>query len=142
MKTINHPDVLGYITGGVRQSIGVLHGAVAVRPRDAVEWAGELVEGATGIGIGGLEERAAYAGALRAKSGVTFSQAYLPLIIGGILINDSLLIEREDPTELLKGISRALEARLPDLDENDAPIQKITDLLLERTARRYGYKLN
>ncbi|PJF26089.1 MAG: hypothetical protein CUN53_09485, partial [Phototrophicales bacterium] len=29
---INYPDVLGYITGGVRQSLGALHGAVAVRP--------------------------------------------------------------------------------------------------------------
>lgn len=114
--------------------------------RDAIEWGFELVEGATGIDIGSLEERAAYADslldALRAQSGVTFSQAYLPLVMGGILINDSLLIEREDPAELLKGVSHALEARLPDLDENDAPIQEITDLLLERTAQKYGYKLN
>ena len=114
--------------------------------RDAVEWGFELVEGATGVDIGSIDERAAYAetllNALRAKSGVTFSQAYLPLVMGGILINDSLLIDREDPAELLKGVSLALEARLPDLDENDAPIQEITDVLLERTAQKYGYKLN
>jgi hypothetical protein len=114
--------------------------------RDAVEWGFELVESATGEDIGSEAERRAYAdrliAALDTKSGVTFSQVYLPLVMGGILINDSLLMEREDPAELLKGASHALEGRAASLEENDLPLQELTDVLLERTAQKYGYKLN
>jgi hypothetical protein len=114
--------------------------------RDGVEWGFQLVETATGEDIGDAAERAAYAdvliGALRAKTGVAFNQVYLPLVMGGILINDLLLMEREDPAELLKGVSHALEARVPTLEAHDAPIQELTDTLLERTAQKYGYKLN
>ncbi|MDZ4766203.1 MAG: hypothetical protein SGI73_16810 [Chloroflexota bacterium] len=114
--------------------------------RDGVEWGFELVEKATGEDIGDDAERALYAdtliAALRAKTGVTFNQVYLPLVMGGILINDMLLMEREDPAQLLKDVSHALEARMPTLDASDAPIQALTDVLLERTALKYGYKLN
>jgi hypothetical protein len=55
--------------------------------RDAIDFGFNLVEGATGEDLGSLPERAAYRErvihALAQKSGVDFSTAYLPLVMGG-----------------------------------------------------------
>jgi hypothetical protein len=107
------------------------------------------VETATGENLGSPEEMEHYADRVieMLKSGqgdseLDFNRVYLPLIMGGIIVNDQMLTEKEDPAELLKGISHALEARLQTDPNADPTIVDMTGLLLERTGQKYGYRLN
>jgi hypothetical protein len=117
--------------------------------RDSIEYAFELVETATGENLGSPEEMEHYADRViellksgQGDSGLDFNRVYLPLIMGGIIVNDQMLTEKEDPAELLKGISHALEARLQTDPNADPTIVDMTGLLLERTGQKYGYRLN
>jgi hypothetical protein len=155
MMTINYPDVLGYITGGVRQSFGALHGAVALRPHPVR--AGRPFElvvllqnaGNTPVDVSATVRLPEFdAKRQKGRFAVKGTHVTAQLLAGetGYIALPCLChaetAPHEDPAEVLKGVSLALEARLPDLDENDAPIQEITDVLLERTAQKYGYKLS
>jgi hypothetical protein len=117
--------------------------------RDGIEYAFELVETATGENLGSAEEMEQYADRLiemlksaRSDSGLDFNRVYLPLLMGGVLINDQMLMEKEDPAELLKAASHTLEARLQSIPDADDTIVEMMGLLLERTGQKYGYRLS
>lgn len=117
--------------------------------RDGIEYAFDLVETATGESLGSPEEMEHYADSViemlqsgKSNSGLDFNRVYLPLVMGGILVNDQMLMEKEDPAELLKAASHTLEARLQSTPDADSTIIEMTGLLLERTGQKYGYRLN
>ncbi len=110
--------------------------------RDAVDFGFDLVVETTGEDMGSAEERAAYReqliALLRDKSGLDFSRVYLPLVIGGLLINEQVIVKQENPTELLRAVSATLEARSGELSETDRPLIAMTNDVLARTGQRYG----
>ncbi len=110
--------------------------------RDAVDFGFDLVVETTGEDMGSAEERATYReqliALLKHKSGLDFSRVYLPLVIGGLLINEQVIIKEENPTELLRAVSAALDARLSELSEGDRPLVAMIKDVLARTGQRYG----
>jgi hypothetical protein len=111
---------------------------------DAAQFGFDVVEGATGEDVGSAEERDAFATGLidllRAGGPLDFSRAYLPLIMGGIQINDMLLMPQERPADLLHGLAAALEHREATVEPGDAVLD-MTTLLLDRTAQKYGFRV-
>lgn len=110
--------------------------------RDAIDFAFQLVESASGENLGSMDERAAYreriVGALKQKSGVDFSTAYLPLVAGGILANEQLIYQKENPLDRLLEFDAALEQRAAEPTPPDESIYAMVSDILARTAQRNG----
>jgi len=113
--------------------------------RDGIDYGFDLVERDCGEDVGTPEERANYREKLltrlKSKSGIDFSVAYLPLVMGGMSVTDLVMLPEESPTELLKAVSHALESRANEVEEDD-PIFAMTQDLLWRTGQKYGIKLS
>lgn len=104
----------------------------------------DLVEAATGEDVGSAEERNAFAGGLvdaLQDGSMDFSRAYLPLIMGGILINEYLLMPQERPADRLHDLAAAIEQREPAITPDERPLLDMTYTLLDRTAQKYGFRV-
>jgi hypothetical protein len=112
---------------------------------DAAQLGFDVVQSATGEDVGSAEERDSFASGLidllRAGGPLDFSRAYLPLIMGGLLVNEHLLMPQERPADLLHGLAAALERRESLIDAGDAPVYEMTTILLDRTAQKYGFRV-
>jgi hypothetical protein len=110
--------------------------------RDAIDFGFNLVEGVTGEDLGSLPERAAYRErvihALAQKSGVDFSTAYLPLAMGGILVNEHLIFQKENPLERLQELEAALYERVKEPNPPDQGTYITVSDILARVAQRNG----
>nr|AUN37596.1 hypothetical protein [uncultured bacterium] len=111
--------------------------------RDAVNLGFDLVNEATGEDLGSAEEQSLYReqliSALTNKTGLDFNRVYLPLVMGGLLINDQLILGKENPAELLRELGAALEVRNRELGETDQAIYTMTNTILARAGQRYGF---
>ncbi len=111
--------------------------------RDAVDYGFDLVAESTGEDLGSDEERASYREQLITlltnKSGLDFNRVYLPLVMGGVLINDQCIFEKENPVELLRSVGVALEERYTELGEAERPLYSMINTVIGRTGQRYGF---
>ena len=78
---------------------------------------------------------------LKAKSGLDFGRVYLPLVMGGVVINDQFAVAKENPADLLRDLGMVLEQRLDELGEADRPIYAMITDIIARTGQRYGFYL-
>jgi hypothetical protein len=113
--------------------------------RDAADLGFDLVNEATGEDLGSAEEQALYREQITAflakKSGLDFNQVYLPLVMGGLLVNDQIALQGEPPTELLHQVSQALQERFNELRETDHAIYAMTNTIIARAGQRFGFYL-
>jgi hypothetical protein len=111
--------------------------------RDAVNFGFDLVHEATGEDLGSRDEQETYREQLiellHAKSGLDFNRVTLPLVLGGLLINDQLVLDGENPADLLQAIGDALESRSAELSEADEAVYAMCHTLLARAGQRYGF---
>ncbi len=111
--------------------------------RDAISLGFELVLESTGEDLGSEQDcdqyREQLVGMIEAKAGLDFSHAYLPLVMGGVLINDQFALGKENPADLLRGIGLALEDRSADFSEADRDLYTMTNGILGRIGQRYGF---
>lgn len=110
--------------------------------RDAVNFGFDLVHEATGEDLGSRDEQDTYReqliDLLHATSGLDFNRVYLPLVLGGLLINDQLTMDGENPADLLREIGDALESRSAELSSADEAVYAMCHTLLARAGQRYG----
>ncbi len=110
---------------------------------DATLFGFELVTGATGEDLGSPTEIDDYArqniSFLKRGSGMDFSRVYLPLVMGGILVNDRLLMEKEDPSALLREEGAVIEERVFEIADDDMPIYNMTNQLIMQAGQKYGF---
>ena len=57
---------------------------------------------------------------MQAKAGLDFGRVYLPLVMGGLLINDQFASKDENPADLLRDLGLALQQRSLELAEQIA----------------------
>jgi hypothetical protein len=111
---------------------------------DAVIHAFDLVERETGEDLGSPLEIESYARTLASmiknKERLGFSRVYLPLVLGGILVNDKMPASKESPLDLLRSLSLALDQRAVELGEDEAPLLDMTRRLIDRTGQKYGLR--
>ncbi|MEP7291459.1 MAG: hypothetical protein ABI835_06725 [Chloroflexota bacterium] len=113
--------------------------------RDAIDFGFDLATEATGDDLGSPEERAAYRegilGALH-DTGLDFSRVYLPLIMGAVLINDQLTLEKEDPSELVRMVAAALRGRSDEVSRTDEGVYIMAHEIIARSGQRYGFQVD
>lgn len=111
---------------------------------DATIHAFELVERETGEDLGSPLEIEGYArtlaGMIKNKERLSFSRVYLPLVLGGIIVNDKMPASKESPLDLLRSLSTALQERAVELGEDEAALIDMTKRLIDRTGQKYGLR--
>lgn len=110
---------------------------------DAMTRALEMIRVSTGEDIGTPSEQRAYMEQViaRLKEGrMDFANAYMPLVMGGILVYDMVLADDENPADTLRVLDDMLRERDADLDEASEPIYDMAAKLVERAQMKYNYR--
>ncbi|NDJ61550.1 MAG: hypothetical protein GYB67_10525 [Chloroflexi bacterium] len=114
--------------------------------RDAMSHSFALIERETGESLGSAAEMAHFTDhlikALANKSGLDFSRVYLPLVLGGLIINEQVLLGRESPGDLLQQVSLDVEQRQPEIQAEAQAVYDLTNDMLDRTGQKYGFRLS
>jgi hypothetical protein len=112
--------------------------------RDAVEHAFTLVQQTTGQRLGEAPEIAAYANQLAAmiehKRGLNFQRVYLPLIMGGVLVSDRMLMPGEQQDDMVNTLVNLLPEREASLTSQDADVLELTQQTIHRVTKIYGHR--
>lgn len=111
---------------------------------DAVDYAFALVEEATGENLGDEKEMFQYRervmNALRDAAGMDFSLAYLPLIMGGMIISEQMPLEGEHPSETVKQLGKSVQDRIFDSRDDERPVFDLANQLLAQIGQKHGYR--
>ena len=109
---------------------------------DALLFSLQMIERASGESLGTPEEMNEYAAQVMrklAKTGeLTFADVYLPLVIGGILVTDLVLLKDERINEVMRSMVSLLEHRRPEESDDNEYVFALTGKLLENKLRQYG----
>lgn len=109
---------------------------------DAMIYSFYRIEYITGEDLGTDEEKADYAEMmlkkLSMKGEMDFSQAYMPLVIGGILAFERIMLQDERLDETLEGLKYVLENRQDEMDESNELIFEMTQNVINTTLKKYG----
>lgn len=99
------------------------------------------LETALDIDVGTQEERIAYIDnfmtTLEDKA-LDFNTLYVPLVLGGLVVGDSILLKDERPEEVVALMRQLLDARHSEHDENTAETFAMANRLLEIANNRYS----
>jgi hypothetical protein len=112
--------------------------------RDAISLSFSLVETATGEDVGSDDEMREYADriieAIRLQSGMSLMLAYMPLLLGGIIINEQIKTEDVNFIHLLREQWTLLDQRRAEDDEQGAAVLELAEHLIERALQTYGFR--
>ncbi|MCA9907569.1 MAG: hypothetical protein KC519_02890, partial [Anaerolineae bacterium] len=111
---------------------------------DAVEHAFALVQQVSGQSLGEKNEIEAYAQQLvemiEKKEGINFQRVYLPLVMGGVLVNDKILLPGEQQDDQVSQLVNILDERRPEMTIDDADIVELTEQMIHRATKIYGHR--
>jgi hypothetical protein len=111
---------------------------------DAATYAFTVVETTTGEDLGNDEEIAVYIGqlltALQGEAPLNFTRAYLPLVLGGIVVYDRVMLEDEKLDELIQEMRAILTQRGGERTRDNEPIFRMAERLIDQAMMKYGYK--
>lgn len=109
---------------------------------DAMMHGLKLVEKQTDEDLGSYDEMEAYAQSMMdnifEKRSVDFSTAYMPLVMGGVLVYDQVLMPRERLEDGLDEIKFMLDARSEERDGNNDVIFGLAQRVIDQSLRKYG----
>ncbi len=112
--------------------------------RDAVEHAFALVQQTTGQRLGEEPEVAAYAEQLAAmierKRGLNFQRVYLPLVMGGVLVSERMLMPGEQQDDMVSTLVNILTQREAEISPQDADVLELTQQTIHRVTKIYGHR--
>ncbi len=129
-RTFSHPAqlILGYLYEDV----------IA----DAMDHAFALVQEVSGENLGDDDDVRKYrervVTALTEKKGLDFGLVYLPLVMGGMIINEAMLIDAENPADTINQIKKLLQDRIFDSSDADMPIFELASGILARIGQKHG----
>jgi hypothetical protein len=110
---------------------------------DAIIFAFKRIETVTGESLGAPEEMNEYAehvvNLLKKTDQLDFSHAYMPLILGGITVYDSVMTKDEHNVEMLHETRLLLDERGDEQNEDNEPIFEMTKRIIDIALQKYGY---
>ena len=111
--------------------------------RDAVPLAIELIQRQTGEDVGNAEEARAYgdqlAERLKAGTHVNFEHAYMPLILGGLIVGNKITARKTRLDEEVRDLQEALGKRSAEQTDQNAPIFQMAGAILDKSTRQYTF---
>jgi len=64
----------------------------------------------------------------------------LPLVLGGIIVYDRVILANEKVGEQLTELSRVIKSRYAEIDGDAAIVYRMVEQVLDRTFQKYGYR--
>lgn len=113
----------------------VAHYAYDALLADAMHHAFDLIETRTATDVGTPEERDQYIQHVLdslSDGELDFEMLYMPLVLGGIIVNSRLLVEREDVTTLVGPLRDMLEARYPERSSENRATFEMANRFVEQ----------
>lgn len=112
--------------------------------RDAVDLAFQLVETNTGENVGSEAEMADYRErileALNNRGMLRFAYVYMPLVLGGMTINERVTLENENFIESMRQMWAVLDERRAECDDDTLPVVDLAEQVVERALQTYGLR--
>ena len=109
---------------------------------DALSYAFRIVERDSGENLGTDEDMQEFAQTildkLKTKGEMNFSYAYLPLVMGGIIITDQVLMHQEQLTDVMKEMRVMVEEREAERDDENEAVFRMAEFVLAQTLKKYG----
>jgi hypothetical protein len=113
--------------------------------RDTIKRGFYLIEAATGEDLGSDEDKENYANQvlekLAGKSQMDFTYAYLPLVMSGMVIYDSMLVSGEKLQDIMNQMSEILYYRRSEINDDNRPVFLMAKELLEQALLKFGLKV-
>ncbi|MCA0454456.1 MAG: hypothetical protein LCI00_10815 [Chloroflexi bacterium] len=113
--------------------------------RDAMRLGFQMVGTATGENMGSEEDIHDYIEKwitkLNAGQAVLrFSDVYLPLLLGGVIIYDRAVLKTEKVGEMLTELSRYIKSSYAEVSAEDEMVYSITEQIIDRAFLKFGYR--
>lgn len=112
--------------------------------RDAISHAFALVSTTTGQILGEADEIQLYSdqiiSAIEKGGGLDFQRVYLPLIMGGTLVNDKILLPGEEQDEQVGHLVSILLDRQHEIAPEDADVLDLVQETIHRVTKIYGHR--
>lgn len=109
---------------------------------DALGYAFRLVQRDSGENLGSDEEMAEFSEViiekLKTKGEMNFSYAYLPLVLGGIVVTDMVLFHDEKLADVMKEMRTMIEAREDERADDNEAVFRMSEFVLAQTLKKYG----
>lgn len=113
--------------------------------RDAMRLSFQMITTSTGEKMGTEEDIQEYIDRMigRLQSGqseLTLGEAYLPLMLGGIIIYDRAVLKTEKVGEMLTELSRVVKSRYAEVTADDEMVYTMTGQIIDRAFQKFGYR--
>ncbi|MBI1277650.1 MAG: hypothetical protein GC179_05945 [Anaerolineaceae bacterium] len=113
--------------------------------RDAIRLGFQMITTSTGEKMGSEQDMQDYADKLIAKirSGkpvLNFSDVYLPLLMGGVIIYDRAVLKAEKMGEMLTELSRILKSHYAEVNADDDMVYHLAEQVVDRALQKFGYR--
>lgn len=109
--------------------------------RDCVPFAVNLIERETRSNMGSPDEQAQYTEQLvdrmQAHDQIGFEDAYLPLLLGGLLVANRVVKQQEHIDAALRDLEAALNDRREEQEADNAPVFELADHLIENYSQQF-----
>lgn len=120
----------------------IAHFAYDALLRDAIMHGFFEVERATGEDLGTEDEMHAYTQSwmerFAQRGQMNFNYVYMPLVLGGIIVQDRLLLPDEKLPDVLNNLKDLLDHRLDEQTEENALIFELSERVVTQALRKYG----
>jgi hypothetical protein len=101
-----------------------------------------MIKTVTGEDLGSEQDIEEYAEQLahmlNEKQHLDFTHVYLPLILGGVIIYDRVVVPGETVNDSLVGISTALDERTYERNKDTEIVFAMAETLISRALQKYG----
>lgn len=113
--------------------------------RDAGKHAFKMLKRSTGVDLGSDADVDAYVERLvsdvrKPSHKLAFTDAYLPLVMGGVMLGDRITLPEEKIGEALVEIASTLRERVAERDEDNELIFKLAEQVIDQALQKYGYR--
>jgi hypothetical protein len=109
---------------------------------DALSYAFRIVERDSGENLGSDEDMLEFAQViiekLKTKGEMNFSYAYLPLVMGGIIVTDQVLMHQEQLADVMKEMRTMVEEREAERNDDNDAVFRMAEFVLAQTLKKYG----
>jgi hypothetical protein len=109
---------------------------------DALSYAFRLVQRDSGENLGTDEDMNEFAQViiekLKTKGEMNFSYAYLPLVLGGVIVTDQVLMHTEKLADVMKEMRTMVEDRENERDDESEAVFRMAEFVLAQTLKKYG----
>lgn len=109
---------------------------------DALSYAFRIVERDSGENLGSDEDMREFAQViiekLKTKGEMNFSYAYLPLVMGGIIVTDQVLMHQEQLADVMKEMRTMVEEREAERNDDNDAVFRMAEFVLAQTLKKYG----